>query len=66
MHRYLSEYIKDKRFRITMIGIAFAEVQAMPWMQYKRPWAQVSNDATQVFRMLMDALRNSKEKGYHY
>lgn len=44
----------------SMIGIAFADVQAMPWMQYKRPLAQVANDATQVFRMLK-ALVTPKE-----
>lgn len=50
----------NEEYQRAMIGIGFAEVQAMPWMQYKRPWAQVSNDASQVFRMLK-ALVNPKE-----
>lgn len=50
----------NEEHKRAMIGISFAEVQAMPWMQYKRPWAQVSNDAAQVFRMLK-ALVNPKE-----
>jgi len=36
----------------TMIGIAFAPVQAVSWMQYKSPSAQLKNDLWQIVRML--------------
>ncbi len=35
-----------------MIGIAFAPVQGVSWMQYKRPAAQLKNDLWQIVRML--------------
>jgi len=42
----------DARNKKTMIGIMFGEIFNTPWMQYKRPWDQIKNDALQIVRVL--------------
>lgn len=46
-----------------MIGIAFAPVQGVSWMQYKRPAAQLKNDLWQIVRMLKALTTRGEAKG---
>lgn len=52
----------DEELQRARIGIKFAEVHSFPWMQYKRPMAQIKSDATQIVRMLR-ALSNRRQMG---
>ena len=52
----------DEETQRTLIGVQFGEVHSFPWMQFKRPSAQIRHDATQIVRMLR-ALSNRKQMG---